>query len=59
MAHRSLVSSGVHDQLRFLKCCFRFSAWGWSDCAGMAYVFGMCGSVSSGVNQVSEECNQL
>ena len=30
-----------------------FSEWGWSDCAGMAYVFGMCGGVSSGVNRVS------
>jgi len=38
---------------------FRFSAWSWSDCAGMAYVFGMCGSVSSGINHVSQECNQL
>jgi len=34
-----------HDNAQLL------SAWGWSDCAGMAYVFGMCGSVSSGVNQ--------
>jgi len=25
----------------------------WSDCAGMAYVFGMCGGVSSGVNRWS------
>ena len=31
---------------------FYLSEWGWSDCAGMAYVFGMCGSVSAGVNRV-------
>ena len=32
---------------------FRFSEWRWSDCAGMAFLFGMCGSVSTGVNNVS------
>ena len=32
---------------------FFISEWPWSDCAGMAYVFGMCGGVSSGINRVS------
>ncbi|XP_073247149.1 uncharacterized protein [Porites lutea] len=36
-----------HDNAQLL------SEWGWSDCAGMAYVFGMCGSVSAGVNRWS------
>ncbi|KAJ7386460.1 metalloendopeptidase [Desmophyllum pertusum] len=39
-----LVEKLPHDNAHLL------SEWRWSDCAGMAYVFGMCGSVSSGVN---------
>lgn len=34
----------AHDNAHLL------SSRGWSDCLGMAYVFGMCGSVSCGVN---------
>ena len=29
------------------------SDWSWDDCAGMAYVTGMCSDVSTGVNNVS------
>ncbi|XP_066014989.1 uncharacterized protein [Pocillopora verrucosa] len=34
-----------HDNAQLL------SDWSWSDCAGMAFVMAMCGSVSSGVNK--------
>ncbi|KAL9951076.1 hypothetical protein ACROYT_G043672 [Oculina patagonica] len=39
-----LLTKFPHDNAQLL------SSWWWSDCAGMAYVFGMCGGVSSGIN---------
>lgn len=42
-----LMERFPHDNAQLL------SEWPWSDCAGMAYVRGMCGSVSSGVNRWS------
>ena len=46
----SLFSRGAASSCPLL---FGFSGWSWSDCAGMAFVMAMCGSVSSGVNNVS------
>ena len=46
----SLFSRGAASSCPLL---FGFSDWSWSDCAGMAFVMAMCGSVSSGVNNVS------
>ncbi|RMX54469.1 hypothetical protein pdam_00013189 [Pocillopora damicornis] len=42
-----LLSRGAASSCPLL---FGFSDWSWSDCAGMAFVMAMCGSVSSGVN---------
>ncbi|KAL9951078.1 hypothetical protein ACROYT_G043674 [Oculina patagonica] len=39
-----LLKKFPHDNAQLL------SSWWWEDCAGMAYVFGMCGGVSSGIN---------
>ncbi|PFX13518.1 Disintegrin and metalloproteinase domain-containing protein 9 [Stylophora pistillata] len=39
-----LVKKFPHENAQLL------SEWRWSDCIGMAFLFGMCGSVSTGVN---------
>ena len=39
----------MNDCSTFILIC---SGWSWDDCAGMAYVRGICGSTTSGVNRV-------